>query len=80
MQYLNLFDKRPLAMALAFLAAGTAFAQVKPTRTELSNVPWTPTTGSEPKVVYGTDDRIDVYQETDPERLTWAASTCAACT
>jgi V8-like Glu-specific endopeptidase len=29
-----------------------------------------------PKVIYGTDDRIDVYQETDPQRLHWAASTC----
>lgn len=31
---------------------------------------------SEPKVVYGNDDRLDVYQETDPERRAWAASTC----
>lgn len=27
------------------------------------------------KVIYGDDDRIDVYQETDPDRLDWAAST-----
>lgn len=31
---------------------------------------------AQPKVIYGTDDRIDVYQETDPDRLRWAASTC----
>jgi hypothetical protein len=31
----------------------------------------------ENKVVYGTDDRIDVYQETDNARLSWAASVCA---
>lgn len=47
-------------------------------RTELSRVPWDqkslPGGG---KVVYGTDDRIDVYQETDPDRLAWAAATCA---
>lgn len=29
------------------------------------------------KVIYGSDDRIDVYQETDPQRLEWAAATCA---
>lgn len=29
------------------------------------------------KLVFGADDRIDVYEETDPQRLTWAASTCA---
>ena len=29
-----------------------------------------------PKVIYGTDDRIDVYQETSPVRLAWAAATC----
>ncbi|MBI4557722.1 MAG: proprotein convertase P-domain-containing protein [Candidatus Hydrogenedentes bacterium] len=30
-----------------------------------------------PKVIYGTDDRIDVYEETDPLRLQQAASVCA---
>ncbi|MBI1321381.1 MAG: trypsin-like serine protease [Candidatus Hydrogenedens sp.] len=29
------------------------------------------------KVIYGTDDRIDVYQETSAQRRQWAASTCA---
>lgn len=77
MQYPTLLAKRNLALLLALLAAVPAVAQVKPTRTELSEVPWTPAQGPDPKVVYGTDDRIDVYAETDPERRTWAASTCA---
>ena len=47
-------------------------------RTEISDVPWSP----EPlrggdKAVYGTDDRIDVYAETDTARREWAASVCA---
>jgi hypothetical protein len=29
------------------------------------------------KVIYGNDDRIDVYQETNSARLQWAAATCA---
>ncbi len=29
-----------------------------------------------PKVIYGEDDRIDVFQETDPDILMYAASTC----
>lgn len=48
------------------------------TRTELSQTPWNPKAlESDDKVIYGTDDRIDVYQETDTNRLAWAASTCA---
>lgn len=50
----------------------------KPTGTEISDVPWTPPPPRpQPKVVYGTDDRTDVYQESDPLIRTWAASTCA---
>lgn len=30
-----------------------------------------------PKVIYGEDDRVDVYQVTDPDLLSWAAATCA---
>ncbi|MCF6287564.1 MAG: trypsin-like peptidase domain-containing protein, partial [Candidatus Hydrogenedentes bacterium] len=49
----------------------------KPTPTILSDIPWVPAPQtSQPKVIYGTDDRIDLYQETDPERRVWAASTC----
>ncbi len=43
-------------------------------RTVIGGIPWTPATG---KVVYGSDDRIDVYAETDAKRLAWAAATCA---
>ncbi|HOH49649.1 MAG TPA: PASTA domain-containing protein, partial [Candidatus Hydrogenedentes bacterium] len=46
-----------------------------PGRTPISKDPWTPS-GAQDKVVYGTDDRIDVYQETDPLRLDLAASVC----
>jgi V8-like Glu-specific endopeptidase len=36
--------------------------------------------GDNPKVIYGVDDRIDVYQETDPGRLAQARSTCGILT
>lgn len=50
----------------------------KPEITDISHVPWFPSpAGVQPKVIYGSDDRIDVYQETDPDKLAWAASTCA---
>lgn len=50
----------------------------KPCITEISNEPWQgPAAGTHPKVVYGADDRIDVYQETNPLRQQWAAATCA---
>lgn len=57
------------------LAAATLCAENQPLITEIGNTPWTPQ--ALPKLIYGTDDRMDVYQETDPQRLTWAASTCA---
>ncbi|MBP9002323.1 MAG: trypsin-like peptidase domain-containing protein [Candidatus Hydrogenedentes bacterium] len=42
-------------------------------------LPWDPAGLLTPpeKVVYGSDDRIDVYQETDPVRRSWAAAVCA---
>ncbi len=50
----------------------------KPCVTEIGAVPWTPPdTTIRPKVIYGADDRIDVYAETDPQRRDWAAATCA---
>lgn len=50
----------------------------KPEITEISNSPWVPpSTSPQPKVIYGEDDRIDVYQESNTDRLGWAASTCA---
>ena len=44
-------------------------------RTPISGEPWTPM-GGQDKVVYGTDDRIDVYQETNPLRRELAGSVC----
>jgi len=45
-------------------------------RTVISNEPWTPAPGGE-KVIYGTDDRKDVYQETNATIKAWAGSVCA---
>ncbi len=66
-----------LALAAMF-AACSAVAQDKPQPTEIGGIPWTPPPPRPmPKVIYGTDDRLDLYQETDPQRVNWAASTCA---
>ena len=47
-------------------------------RTSIGDIPWDPESIlSDDKVVYGTDDRIDVYQETNASRKTWAESVCA---
>jgi len=45
-------------------------------RTEISGIPWTPPKTND-KVIYGADDRIDVYAETIPARVAMAASTVA---
>lgn len=45
-------------------------------RTVISDTPWTPGLGGE-KVVYGPDDRVDVYQEADSARKALAGSVCA---
>lgn len=66
---------RIVALLALIAAASAALAQAKPTKTVTGEQPWQPAV--QPKVVYGTDDRIDVYQETDPGRLALAASTCA---
>ncbi len=68
-------------LAFAFLSAPApgqdAVPGEKPEETEISGVPWEPRPwAGAPKVIYGADDRIDVYQETDDERRVWAASTC----
>jgi len=56
---------------------GDTVEQDKPLRTAIGGTPWVPTPAPVgPKVVYGTDDRIDLYQESDLERREWAASTC----
>lgn len=50
----------------------------KPGITEISEVPWVPSPpASTPKIVYGDDDRIDLYEESDPERARLAYATCA---
>ena len=46
------------------------------TCTTLSVNPWTPPEPAAPKVIYGEDDRNDVYQETDEQHLAWAQCTC----
>lgn len=56
-------------------------------RTEISDVPWdsaplkkeaaAASSAVQPKVIYGADNRIDVYQESDSLRRQLAASTCA---
>lgn len=69
-----------LSIWLLVVTAGARATDIevdKPKRTALGEVPWQARTlPVQPKVIYGTDDRIDLYQETDPERRRWAASTC----
>lgn len=71
------------ALALGILACGAIPApaatveEQKPMRTVIGGTPWVARPAPVgPKVIYGTDDRIDLYQETDAARRTWAASTC----
>lgn len=47
-----------------------------PLISEIGDVPWTPELMAGPKVIYGTDDRHDVYEELDPDRVALARSTC----
>ena len=55
-----------------------AGAELPVLRTEIGTIPWNGTAlKAGDKVVYGADNRIDVYQETNANRLEWAASTCA---
>ena len=50
----------------------------KPCITDIGETPWVPPQRHvRPKVIYGEDDRLDVYEETDPQRISWAASSCA---
>lgn len=62
--------------ALVLAGASMPGLSQEAARTDIPPVPWGGM-ATAPKVVYGTDDRIDVYQETDAERLGMAASTCA---
>lgn len=77
---LILFQKPTLFMILLFactsMSAKTIAGEtLKPTKPELRQ-PWEGTQKRTPDVIYGTDDRIDVYQETNPDRVDWARSTC----
>jgi len=45
-------------------------------RTVIRPIPWDPSTLTEDKIIYGTDDRLDVYEETNPDRVAMAAATC----
>ena len=66
-----------LCTVAAALLCGAAVAEGgKPAPTRISDVPWKPDPDQE-KVIYGNDDRVDLYAETDSERIGWAASTCA---
>jgi len=68
----------------AFICAGCAGAEESAAlkdrgRTEISDKAWSPPPPDpvvRPKVVYGADDRRDVYQETDPVRIQQAKSVC----
>lgn len=66
-----------LVVAWICAAATPTFAQSepKPEVTEIPDQPWAPSI--QPKVVYGTDDRRDVYQVNDASLLEKAAATCA---
>lgn len=61
-----------IAVAFSFVSAQAAPKLVGP----LPKGAWSPVDAG-PKVVYGTDDRIDVFEEGDAQRRAWAASTCA---
>ena len=45
-------------------------------RTILGEQPWTPAKPNPEKVIYGDDDRIDLYEESDTMRQTLAGSVC----
>ena len=57
-------------------AAWAADEPVENLRTTIGTTPWTPPDPRQ-RIIYGTDDRIDVFQETNPQRVALAASTCA---
>lgn len=60
---------RQLCLPCCLLLVAVFLALPIPAQNELPSV--------EDKVIYGTDDRIDVYVETDPERRAWADAVCA---
>lgn len=67
-----------LCLVAALIAPGAMASDASTLRTELSGIPWIPAPREDgEKILYGEDDRLDVYQESDGERLQWAASVCA---
>ncbi|MGI8906268.1 MAG: trypsin-like peptidase domain-containing protein [Candidatus Sumerlaeaceae bacterium] len=70
-----------LAIACVVAPASAQQEATKAGRTILGEQPWTqpamaPAENVRPHVIYGPDDRHDIYQETNPQRLQLAASTC----
>jgi len=62
--------------ALLLVVSLGAWAEEKPGITDVGDVPWGGPE-AQPKVIYGTDDRIDVGAETNPTRIALAKSVCA---
>ena len=70
-----------LAAILSIAIVPPIWSEEKPpprgARTEIGTTPWDPDSLSrEERVIYGADDRIDVYEETIPLRQQLALSTC----
>jgi hypothetical protein len=68
---------RLLCASLWTIAAIAASAAEPLGPTDLGTSPWDPATLTGDKVVYGPDDRVDVYTIGDSVRLAQAAATCA---
>ncbi len=75
---IGLLTATVLAVCLAPVSAQQIVTDRKPNgRTAISSENYSPPKfESRPEVIYGTDDRIDVFQESDPARLQMADSTC----
>ena len=60
------------------LPADTSKEKVRGGRTIISPLPWSPPKAEESsrKVIYGDDDRLDLYQVSDPQRFELASSVC----
>lgn len=72
-----------VVLALAFCVSSIAqtkgekpLSGTQPLISDIGDTPWDPSLLAGPKVIYGTDDRHDVYEELNPERVQWARSTC----
>ncbi len=51
-------------------------APPKRSPTVISHIPWEPMSGSQPKVIYGSDDRKDLYEIQDNTIISWSRSVC----